>query len=73
MQLHEAHEVKEVYSPQEANKAIQQEGWKLIAVTSASNPKNEDRMAVCYVLGKPAPAPLQKGKYVDGNWVPDEE
>ncbi|SER24937.1 hypothetical protein SAMN04244573_03193 [Azotobacter beijerinckii] len=40
MQLHEAHEVKEVYSPQEANKAIQGgEGWKLIAVTSVTNPK----------------------------------
>lgn len=53
MQLHEAHEVKEVYTHREANEAIQQDDWKLLAVASTTNPKNLNVMCVCYVLGKP--------------------
>lgn len=53
MQLHEAYEVKEVYSPQEANAAIQKEGWKLLAVTAVTNPTAPQFVSVCYVLGKP--------------------
>ncbi|MCY1313264.1 hypothetical protein D9M70_637690 [compost metagenome] len=57
MELHEAHEVKEVYSPQEATAAIQQDGWKLLAVTPASHPQaSAQRTCVCYVLGKRKPA-----------------
>lgn len=74
MQLHEAHEVKEVYGASAANASIQQ-GWKLLAITAAhdlTDPFGADRekLKTVYVLGKPAPAP--KGKYVDGEFVPDE-
>lgn len=53
MELHQAHEVKEVYSPQAANAAIQQDGWTLLAVTPATHPDAPgQRTCVCYVLGK---------------------
>lgn len=56
MELHEAHEVKEVYSPREATDAIQQDDWKLLAVATTTNPKNQNAVCVCYVLGKPKKA-----------------
>lgn len=59
MEMHEAHEVKEVYSSQQANAAIQQEGWKLLAVTAVTNPEAPQFVTVCYVLGKKVqPKPL---------------
>lgn len=51
MQLHEATQVKEVYSPQDANDLLSK-GWKLLAVTSATNPKSPQFVCVVYVLGQ---------------------
>jgi hypothetical protein len=55
MEMHEVYEVTEVFSPQKANAAIQKDGWKLLAVTSATNPQAPPSVAVCYVLGKRKP------------------
>ena len=54
MQMHEAVELKEAGSVNQANAAIQ-EGWKLLAVTSASDGNNQ--LAVIYVLGRKAGRP----------------
>lgn len=73
MELYQVHEVKEVYSPEEASAAIQREDWKLLAVTAAHHrdPFKGDKLQTCYVLGKPKPPAEPKGKYVDGDWVSD--
>lgn len=63
MELHEAHQVKEVYSPREATDAIQKDNWKLLAVASTSNPKNLNAMCVCYVLGKSKAAEPQPQEF----------
>lgn len=57
MELHEAHDLKEVYSVSDATKAIQQDGWKLLAVTAVNHPDPlsaipSGRLINCYVLGK---------------------
>lgn len=50
MQMHDVKQVKEAYSPQEANKLLAQ-GWTLIAVVATTNPQNLNVKAPCYVLG----------------------
>jgi len=54
MQTHDVQQVKEAYSPQEANKLLAQ-GWKLIAVVATTNPQNISVQAPCYVLGLKSP------------------
>jgi len=54
--MHEAQQVTEVYSPQEANQLLKK-GWTLIAVVAVSNPNKLDITCTCYVLGQTAPAP----------------
>jgi hypothetical protein len=56
MQMHEAQQVKEVYTPQDANLFLKK-GWTLIAVVAVSNPQKLDITCTCYVLGQTAPAP----------------
>ncbi|EOG5640808.1 hypothetical protein ACLE23_004724 [Pseudomonas aeruginosa] len=56
MQLHEAHEVKEVYGASAANAAIVK-GWKLLAITAAhelTDPfsADHDKLKTVYVLGR---------------------
>lgn len=55
MEMHEAYEVIEVYGAQEANTAIQKDGWKLLAITSAASPQAPTFITICYVLGKRKP------------------
>jgi hypothetical protein len=45
MQLHEAFELKEMYSVEQANRAIQTAGWQLLAVIPGGN-------GAIYVLAK---------------------
>lgn len=54
MQMYEAQQIKEVYSPQEANQLLKQ-GWALIAVVAVSNPHKLDILSTCYVLGQTGP------------------
>lgn len=63
MELHEAHELKEVYNAKDATDAIQQGGWRLLAVTSGMHPDAPvQRLGPCYVLGKRKSAdPLPSG------------
>lgn len=49
MQLHEATIVKEVYGVEEANKHLQEDCWRLLAVTGVSDSQGGSR--VVYVLG----------------------
>lgn len=54
MQLHEAGEIREVFGPERVNAALI-EGWKIIAVTTATRQAFDGPvMDVCYTLGKPA-------------------
>lgn len=53
MHLHEAHVVKELTNSRDLNKALQ-EGWKLLAVVSASSQDDAARLEVHYVVGQPA-------------------
>lgn len=55
MELHEAYEVIEVYGAQEANKAIQKDGWKLLAIASATSPQAPTVVTIYYLLGKRKP------------------
>lgn len=48
MQLHEAFELKETYNANQANRAIQDDGWQLLGITPGAN-------GVTYVLGKKKP------------------
>ncbi|KPZ16413.1 hypothetical protein ALO95_200112 [Pseudomonas syringae pv. antirrhini] len=50
MQMHEVFEVTEAVGVDETNRLIQQDGWKLVAVTQ------RDRVGTVYVLGKPKQA-----------------
>lgn len=57
MELHEAHELKEVFGATAASEAIQNDGWTLLSVTSAtyfSDPFNDraGKLCPCYILGK---------------------
>ncbi|WP_085714655.1 hypothetical protein [Pseudomonas sp. B28(2017)] len=52
MQLHEAHVVNELTNYREVNMALQ-DGWKLLAVMSASSVTDPVRIQVHYVVGKP--------------------
>lgn len=61
MQLSEAYELKETIGVEDANRLIQKEGWKLLAVGQRS------RVGSIYVLGKPVPPP--QGDWVGGEWV----
>ncbi|MCW8278414.1 hypothetical protein IMF27_24995 [Pseudomonas sp. PCH199] len=45
----------EVFGAQEANTAIQKDGWKLLAITSATSPQAPTFITICYVLGKRKP------------------
>ena len=63
MQLHEAHVVNELINYRELNKALQ-EGWKLLAVASASSQDDPGSLQVHYVVGKPAES---KAKPVSAN------
>lgn len=49
MQLHEAFELTEMHSVGQANRAIQNDGWQLLAIAPGAN-------GVTYVLGKKKPA-----------------
>ncbi|WP_234696605.1 hypothetical protein, partial [Pseudomonas cannabina] len=49
MQLHEAFQLVEALGVEEANQLIQQEGWKLLAITQ------RERVGSVYVLGKARP------------------
>ena len=63
MQLHEAHVVNELTSYRDLNKALK-EGWKLLAVVSASSQDDPARIQVHYVVGQPAPK--EKGVFAAG-------
>ena len=52
MQLDEAHVVNELTNYREVNMALQ-DGWKLLAVMSASSVTDPARIQVHYVVGKP--------------------
>jgi len=56
MQMHETQQVKEVYSPQEANQLLQK-GWTLLTVVAVSSPHKLDALIPCYVFGQKDPAP----------------
>ncbi|TVT84918.1 hypothetical protein FPT12_07565 [Pseudomonas sp. H3(2019)] len=49
MQLHEATQVREVYGVDQANELLQEDCWRLLAVTGVSDPQGGSR--VVYVLG----------------------
>jgi hypothetical protein len=49
MQLHEAFQVMEALSPNEANRKIR-EGWTILAVVATTHPSGE--IHPCYVMGK---------------------
>ncbi|MDU8417488.1 hypothetical protein RYA60_04355 [Pseudomonas syringae] len=53
MQLHEAFQLVEALGVEEANKLIQDEEWKLLAITQ------RERVGSVYVLGKPRPVDLK--------------
>lgn len=53
MQLHEAFELIEMYSVGQANRAIQNEGWQLLAIAPGAN-------GLTYVLGRPETPPVQE-------------
>ncbi|PAU55198.1 hypothetical protein [Pseudomonas sp. PICF141] len=55
MQLHEAAEIIEVLGQTKAN-ALLAEGWKLLAVTTATGNDENKNLYVHYVLGKPEKA-----------------
>ncbi|MBN4178776.1 hypothetical protein [Pseudomonas savastanoi] len=54
MQLHEAFQLVEALGVEEANQLIQQEGWKLLAITQ------RERVGSVYVLGKAKEKPSMK-------------
>ncbi|WP_155736156.1 hypothetical protein [Pseudomonas chlororaphis] len=58
MQMHETQQVKEVYSPQEANQLLKQ-GWILLTVVAVTNPKVQNPVITvpCYIFGQTASAP----------------
>lgn len=57
MQLHEAFQLVEALGVEEANKLIQNEEWKLLAIMQ------RERVGSVYVLGKPRPVdPKPKGR-----------
>ena len=56
MQQQDIQQVKEVYSPQEANRLLSQ-GWVLVAVVAATSQNAPPAIIPCYVLGQAAPAP----------------
>jgi len=59
MQLHEVDVIQELFSVRDVNEALTQ-GWRIVAVTSATEPASADGPVACYVLGryaKPAAAP----------------
>jgi hypothetical protein len=51
MEMHEAYELKEALGADEANRLIQGDGWKLLAVTQTS------KAGPMYILGKKKPNP----------------
>lgn len=51
MLMHEAGEVVQVAGAENANKKLE-EGWTLLAVTSAGNGSSNEKTFVWYVLGK---------------------
>lgn len=59
MQMHEVGEVVQVAGATSANAKLN-EGWKLLAVTSAGNGQSDGKTFVWYVLGKPAAPAIEE-------------